>query len=939
MVPDAQIALALRRANFERVNPPASSNAPSWYGLSETGPGTLWAYGDSGAYRYGPRLMGQSLWAGTTIPALTPVLQVLQHTNTTLWAASSNGLYQLDRGQTRFFALPDDPGVRGAEVKAAAKDPTGRIWLAAGSAILSFYQGRYQVETRLDGPVQRLATSPSGRIWATTSTELFGQRKGEWATIPTPPHRNYPRWRITTLLAYGGGELWVGTTSGLYRRRSDGRWSGLTPRDGFYPLEIQCIERDQDGNMWAGTSGGLLRLRPRVVQVHDSGLGLLKHSFTAVLPDPAIGLRVGVAGGGLLEGQPGSFHHAAQVPVSRTAVISALLQSTDGALWIGTQGDYLWRCFAGRADCIAEPSREENSAVNINALLEDRQGRIWAGTGNGVMIFNPGKDQLEPIQRDRLAAPVHVALEDREGAVWIGLQGEGLARIALDDSLTMFRREDGLPANTVLALCQDKAGLVWAGTTGGLAYWDGIRWTAITERQGLPEGPISQLLEEGDNLWLGTRDGIARLSRSSLAEAASGQEAVVAPQLFGKNEGMRDEQCSSGFGNLAARDAAGRLWFSTVDGLVMIDPKRVGEKSTGGRRAYIEEVKAGENTLRSLRDGLSHAPLIVSIPAGAGPLSIRYSAPAFSAPEQVQFKHMLEGYDQTWSAPVSVRTVVYPRLPPGTYRFRLMAGRGGSWMVSPQNVTVEIKPFLWQRRWFWGVAVLLVLASAGFLARAFEKRRSRRQLSKMEQTQALERERSRIARDLHDDLGASLTEIGLLSAVAQRPSVTPERARNHLEDITNKVRRLVETLDEIVWAVNPLNDTVTSLGDYFCEYARRILQLTPIRCRLDLASDLPARPLDPDRRHNLFLAFHEALNNVIRHSGAREVLIRITAENGRLLVSVADDGCGFDAPPAAPLNGEGLKSMRHRLEQMGGTFSLTSQAGRGTTIQFVIPLK
>jgi signal transduction histidine kinase len=209
----------------------------------------------------------------------------------------------------------------------------------------------------------------------------------------------------------------------------------------------------------------------------------------------------------------------------------------------------------------------------------------------------------------------------------------------------------------------------------------------------------------------------------------------------------------------------------------------------------------------------------------------------------------------------------------------------------------------------------------------------------MEQAQALERERSRIARDLHDDLGASLTEIGLLSAVAQRPSVSPERARQHFEDITNKVRGLVETLDEIVWAVNPLNDTVTSLGDYFCEYAQRILQLTPIRCRLDLASDLPACPLDPDRRHNLFLAFHEALNNVIRHSGAKEVLIRITVESVRLLVSVTDDGCGFDVQPAAPLRGEGLRSMRHRLEQIGGVFSLTSRAGQGTTIEFQVPLK
>lgn len=923
---------------FDRLDLPDCPNTPRWVGLSETGAGTLWVFGEPGAYRYDPRGTERSRWAGLMIPAMTPVLQVLRPGDTSVWAVSSNGIYQVDQGQTRFFALPDDSGIQGARITAADKDPAGGLWLAAGPVILSFNQGRYREEHRLAGPVERLSINRYGRLWAATATELFDRKRdGTWRIMPTPPHRIYPRWRITTLKALSAGELWVGTTSGLYRWRNE-RWSELTPRDGFYPLEVQSIERDADRNILAGTSGGLLRLRPRVVQVHDSGLGLLKHTFTAVLPDPAVGLRVGVAGGGLLQGKPGAFRPTAQVPVSRTAVISALLKSRDGALWIGTQGDYLWRCVAGRADCIAEPSREENSAVNINALLEDRQGRIWAGTGNGVMIYNPVKGQLEPLQGEKLSGAVHALLEEREGAVWVGLQGEGLARIALDGSLAMFRMEQGLPANTVLALCEDADGILWAGTSGGLARWDGAEWTAIAERQGLPEGPISQLLEDGDSLWMGTRYGIAVLARTNLAEVASGQTAAVAPQLFGKNEGMRDEQCSSGFGNLAARDASGKLWFSTVDGLVMIDPKRGIEKGTGGRRAYVEEVKAGERVLRSLRDGLAHTSFSVSVPAGAGPLSIRYSAPAFSAPEQVQFKRMLEGYDQTWSAPVSMRTVTYPRLPPGTYGFRLMAGRGGSWTVSPQTVTIEVKPLLWQRRGFWIVTGILALALAGLWARALEKRRSRRQLVKLEQAQALERERSRIARDLHDDLGASLTEIGLLSAVAQRPSVSPERARDYLEDITNKVRGLVETLDEIVWAVNPLNDTVTSLGDYFCEYAQRILQLTPIRCRFDLASDLPDFPLDPDRRHNLFLAFNEALNNVIRHSGAKEVLIRIAAEKGHLLVVVSDDGCGFDQPPSATLKGEGLRSMRHRLEQIGGTFSLTSQAGQGTTIQFAIPV-
>ena len=299
---------------------------------------------------------------------------------------------------------------------------------------------------------------------------------------------------------------------------------------------------------------------------------------------------------------------------------------------------------------------------------------------------------------------------------------------------------------------------------------------------------------------------------------------------------------------------------------------------------------------------------------------------------------MLEGYDQAWSAPTASRSLVYSRLSPGKYRFRVMAGVGGSWRESVQTVAFTVNPFVWQRRWFWLVVGSLILALVGLWVRANEKRRSRRKFLELERQQALDRERSRIAHDLHDDLGAALTEIGLLSAVAQRPSVSPERARKYLGDVTEKIRVMVDTLDEIVWAINPRNDTVNSLGNYFCECAQRMLQHTTISCRLDLSPDLPSHPLDPDRRHNLFLAFNEALNNVIRHSGGTEARIRIAAEKGGLVVAVEDNGCGLPEGEVSE-GAEGLKSMRHRLERMGGHCEISSRAGQGTSVRFSVPLE
>lgn len=905
-------------------------------GLMENKGGEIWAYGAMGAYRAAPRVGGW-IGAASVMSAKSPVRRLLQGDGDALWAVGSNGVYRVDGRHSRFFGIPKRGGRPVVEVSAVEGGADGRIWMAVGQDILSFERGTFAYEeVPAGGVLHFLSIGRDGVMWAATDTNLLCRIKGRWQTVPLPSHRNHPRWRITALYAFDSGELWVGTTSGLWCLRG-GAWSALAPHDGFYPLEIRSIVRDTEGNVWVASNGGLLRLRRKVVQVYDSGLLLERHTFTAVLPDSVSGLRVGVAGGGLLEGAPGAFHFYQAAPVSRTAVISALLKTRDNALWIGTQGDYLWRCSQGKAECIVDSALGDNSAVNINALLEDRRGRVWVGSGSGLMTYEPSNRRLEPVPGVSPGGRVHALMETREGDVWAGSQGDGIIRISTNGRVVVTGSKPGLLANAVLALCQDRDGVVWAGTTDGLSRWDGSRWISLTEKQGLPEGPVVQILEEGAFLWVGTRNGISRLARAELAAVAAGRATLLNPKPFGRNEGMREEQCSSGFGNLAAKDAEGRLWFSTVNGLVMIDPRRVGEKTAGKLRVYIEEVRIQGKVIRSIQDGLGHAPISFTCPAGSGSLSIRYSAPFFSAPEQVQFKRMMEGYDVAWSAPTASRSAVYSRLPPGTYRFRVMAGLGGSWRELVQPVDIVVQPLLWQKGWFWIIVGSLALALVGLWVRASEKRRSRLRFLELERQGALERERSRIAHDLHDDLGAALTEIGLLSAVAQRSTVTQERARHYLGEVSDKVRRMVDTLDEIVWAINPRNDTVTSLGDYFCECAQRILKLTSIRCRLDLSPDLPAHPLDPDRRHNLFLAFSEALNNVIRHSGATEVLLRIEGTPSRLVVSVEDNGRGLVKGQVSE-GAEGLKSMSRRLERMGGRCEIEGREGQGTTVRFRVPL-
>jgi signal transduction histidine kinase len=267
---------------------------------------------------------------------------------------------------------------------------------------------------------------------------------------------------------------------------------------------------------------------------------------------------------------------------------------------------------------------------------------------------------------------------------------------------------------------------------------------------------------------------------------------------------------------------------------------------------------------------------------------------------------------------------------------------------SPADIRILERPSWWSLRHtltvVGGMALVLLAAMVwiSLLRRQVEERSRQltvaiRRQEQAEGQRALEEERARVARDLHDDLGAALTEIGLLGGLAQRTNTAPDRVRDHLTHITDRAREMVTTLDEIVWSLNPKHDSLASLSRYFCEYAQQFLQLTPIRCRLEVAQNLPDRPLSSDQRHHLLLAFKEALTNVVRHARATEVRIGIGVENESLAITVADDGCGWDSA-SRPAGGDGVRNLSRRIEQLGGSCQVLSQLGHGTRVRMILPL-
>jgi signal transduction histidine kinase len=357
------------------------------------------------------------------------------------------------------------------------------------------------------------------------------------------------------------------------------------------------------------------------------------------------------------------------------------------------------------------------------------------------------------------------------------------------------------------------------------------------------------------------------------------------------------------------------------------------------------QVQAATNLI-NLRD--RHAP--IELGPAHRKVEIDFAALSFTSPENVQFCYRLSGFDADWVEVGASRRATYPRLPAGDYEFQVIAcNNSGVWNDTGAVLGFVVKPFFYETWWFrigGGVATALLAAGVAFMV---SRRRYRLKLRRLEARRALEQERTRIARDIHDDLGATLTRISLLSQPARTGVNDPDATAATLAQIHQTARDLTHSMGEVVWAVNPEHDTLDSLANYLSSYAQNFLRAAGIRCRIEMPLQLPRQPLSAEVRHNLFLAFKEALNNVVKHAQASEVRITLTPRESAFELVVADDGKGFERrsvaaqtegePPPRSARGNGLVNMQRRLAEIGGAFELHSEPAAGTRITFRVALR
>jgi signal transduction histidine kinase len=534
---------------------------------------------------------------------------------------------------------------------------------------------------------------------------------------------------------------------------------------------------------------------------------------------------------------------------------------------------------------------------------------------------------------------VRCILESRAGNIWFGTAGEGLFCLE-PGRLKQFRKADGLPGDFVRCLREDEDGVIWIGTSDGLCRFKDNHFTTLNTKQGLFDDVICDIEDDGHGFfWMSSFNGIFRVSKTELKQCADGRLTSIHCLAFGIGDGMPTLEASGAGG----KTPDGKLWFPTGHGLVAIDPQEVNTNQLPPP-VLIEGLLVDNQPVTDLAS-LSR----LKIPPGRHRFEFQYTGLSFAVPEKVRFKHRLDKLDADWVDAGTKRAADYPYIPPGDYIFRVIAcNNDGVWNETGATFAFTVLPYFWQTVWFrvLGLAGTVLLTSGGVWYGT--RRRMRRKLEILEQQRAVERERTRIAKDIHDDLGASLTRINLLSQSARRGMDDPPQTVKNLDQICTTARQLTRAMDEIVWAVDPQHDTLDSLASYLGKLIHELLSDSGIRCRLDFPVQLPAWRVTAEVRHNLFLAFKEALHNILKHSQATEVHISFALEPASFAVNITDNGCGFDPDgftkteltgglPRPRLNG--LVNMRKRLQEIGGRCEIRSERGRGTQVTFILPAK
>ncbi|MEO6726239.1 MAG: two-component regulator propeller domain-containing protein [Blastocatellia bacterium] len=906
---------------FNRENTPAlRSNI--FTSLFEDRAGTLWIGSDGGLVRY---LNGQ-FTSYTTVQGLVAdtVTSVTETRDGTLYVAAGNVLHVMRDGKVG--AVTELLLTAGQSIRQLCATRAGHLWLTTNAGAFRIGKDGIRRYTMKDGlsteNLNAVIEDQQGNIWfGTIGKGLIRWSRDKFEDYPIKT--GLPDNIVYALAEDASGRLWAGTHAGLYNFDnshliSNSHPAGLTRSDGLPSDFVTALCTDHEGSLWVGTDGGgMARVRDSGVRVFTKSDGLAGDFVRSIVEDGDDAIHIASwFGDGISVLRDGRFSLVgARDPVLKNGV-RAMLVDRSGTLWLATAGNQL---VSLRRGIFKNHLQSASSPLPpIFSLAEDEQGQLWLGRSDGLWLFENGKLTSVVADSKIPISAVRVIIRSQAGGLWVGMDA-GLLRYQ-NGSLRILTERDGLPYPFVSGLYEDADKTLWVGTRGGglSRFKDGV-FTTFTMKQGLPSDAVYQMLEDDrQNLWCGSSRGIFRVSRQELNQLAEGKINRLTSVSYGQTEGM---QSSVHFGThpSACRSRDGKLWFPTMNGLVMIEPDKLRFNAVAPP-VRIEQALVDKQAL-----GLA-AEIIA--PPGRGEVEIQYTGLSFVAPERVSFRYKLEGFHREWVDAGARRTAYFTNVPPGHYTFRVLAGNNdGVWNEAGAAIGLRLRPHFYQSWWFFA-GCAMAMAAIGWLVH-------RQRLRQMQARHvAVMGERNRIARDIHDTLAQEVAGLlAQLHVIKTLLPTSPQQAGRHLERAVELARTGMADARRLVLDLRHQalehDDLATALENFIAQASGDDAP------KISYSVKGTSRRLADDQENNLLRIGQESVNNALRHAQARRIEVNLSFESKQVELSVRDDGCGFDLEINAQGFGGhyGLLGIRERAAQIGGELSLSSTPETGTEIK------
>ncbi len=887
---------------------------------------------------------------GTNTEWSNHITSILEDRTGVLWIGTGEGLNIFDRKTFKFTSIKNDSTNPNSLICNAItvifEDKEGELWFGTGNGLDKFDRKTKHFTHYFSNPYNK---------------NDLGNWGNSAALLMPMSSTSYSSW-ITSVFEDEKGIFWIGTWGGLIKFNHKLNTSTFFNHNPNSPTSLGCnkiltICQDVSGTLWLSTQDHGVDSFNKLTNVfkhfthYDNDPSSLSNDNTLTVKSERSGTIWITSVDGvnklnrtrqpfellmkeniqsIINGQKGSIFIRTKKEVKKldpgTEEFTHHSFVKDYLITVDNDGS-LWMCKAEegmyKQDALGKITRFYYSTGkefdhNFSCIYKSSDGIIWIGSDSGLFFIDPVTQHVT--RKDNNKFNINIIHEDKYGMFWVGTEMGGLFCYNRNqDTVTQYISNLGnhsaVGFSSILDIHEDKNGTLWIAANNGLNKYNRAT-KSFTNFPG--NGAFSILEDDHGKLWLNNRQGISKFDPET--------------NTF-KNYDVSYGLPANGFNDILGLKATdGEMYFGGPNGLIRFHPDSVKDNP------YIPPIVITAfkkfNVDAKLDSSISEKKIIY-LPYFENSISFEFVSLNYSSTQKNQYAYKLEGLERNWVYSGTRRFASYPNLDPGKYVFRVKGSNNdGVWNEAGTSIAIIISPPWWKTWWFRIPSLLILLVSIGGTIRYVEMKKIKRKIEMLEQERALERERTRISRDMHDEVGSSLSEIAILSELAKKK---PEEAEQRVQEISERAAEIIDSVGEIVWAMNPQNDKLDNLIAHTRRFAVKYLSLANFSCQFIEPEIIPAYTLSAGLRRNIFLVVKEALHNIVKHSGASEVLINIEFCNDQLNIQIKDNGKGFLINEVSGL-GNGLINMQKRIEDIGGKIKIETAQGDGTQISFSIKL-